>query len=340
MNLVALWQDIIDEQQRAGTPGFSVRRIDPQYGDDLFVGIRMPPGTRIFLLRLPSTPQLSGHALPRSRGFVTHLARFEHDPEHSCSLVLEATEPHFNAVFGVLADDLVTRILARGAQESALSVFIASLQQWKRFFDAAGPEGLSEEKLLGLLAELEFLQDFAIRNMSTASAALAGWVGPDPLSKDFEYQGCAVEVKATASHEPVKVRINGERQLDDQGFGSLFLFVLLTERTAAGGTTVPELVQTIRSLLPDGGSARLTFEEKLLAYGYHDMHRARYDASRFIVHGHQLFQVRSGFPRLTAMLPQGVGDISYTVTLSACVPFRADDNVLTGLMRSVPTYDA
>lgn len=340
MNLVALWQDITDEQQRSGTPGLSVRRIDPQCADDLFAGVRMPAGTRVLLLRLSSAPQLSRNALPQSRGFITHLARFEHDPEHCCNLVLEATEPAFNAVFGVLAADLVSHILARGRQETALSVFIASLQQWKHFFDASGPEGMSEEKLLGLLGELEFLRDFAIRHVPTAITALGGWVGPDPLSKDFEYHGCAVEVKATAGREPVKVRINGERQLDDLGTGNLFLFVLLTERAAAGGTTVPELVQAIRILLPEGNPARVTFEEKLFAYGYHDMHRARYDSSRFIVHGYRLFQVRAGFPRLTALLPEGVGDISYTVTLSACEPFRVREEVLTDLMRKGPAYDA
>lgn len=340
MNLVALWQDIKDEQRRSGMPGLSVRRIDPQCADDLFAGIRMPAETRVFLLRLSSMPQLSRNALPQSRGFVAHLARFEHDPEHSFNLVIEATEPHFNAVFGVLAEDLVVRILARAQQETALSVFIASLQQWKRFFDAAGLEGLSEEKLIGLLGELEFLRDFAMRHIPTALAALGGWVGPDPLSKDFEYHGCAIEVKATASRQPVKVRINGERQLDDLGAGNLFLFVLLAERTAAGGLCVPELVDAVRASLPDGGSARLLFEEKLLAYGYHDMHRVRYESAKFIIHGTRLFQVRPGFPRLTSLLPEGVGDISYTVTLSACEQFRIPENTLTDLLNTVPTYDA
>ena len=340
MNRDPLWQDIIDEQRRTGTSGLSVRRVEPLGSDDLFAGVRMPTGTRVFLLKLSSTPQLSGNALPQSRGFVTHLAHFEHDPEHTCNLVIESTEPSFNVVFGVLADDLVSRILARGLQESALSVFIASLQHWKRFFDAAGPEGLSAEKLLGLLAELEFLRDFAIRHVPSSIAALTGWVGPDPMSKDFEYQGLAAEIKATTTHEPVKVSINGERQLDDLGVGSLFLFVLLTERTAAAGITVPGLVDAIRTLLPEKSPARPIFEEKLLAYGYHDMYRAKYDASRFIVHGYRLFQVRAGFPRLTAHLPDGVGDISYTVTLSACEPFRVEETIMTDLMRSVPAYDA
>jgi hypothetical protein len=340
MNLDPVWENIIDEQRRSGNPGLSVRRIDPQCADDLFVGIRMPDGTRVILLRLPSTPNLSKNALPQSRGFVAHLAFFEHDPEPCCNLVLEATVPSFNAVFGVLADNIVNHVLARRQQETALAVFIASLQQWKRFFDTAGPEGLSEERLLGLLAELQFLQDFAIRHTSTAIAALSGWVGPEPLSKDFEYPGCAVEVKATSSREPVKVWINGERQLNDRGVGSLFLYVLMTERAAAGGTTVSELVQEIRMLLPEGSPARLTFEEKLLGYGYHDMYRARYDAFRVIIHGYRLFHVRAGFPRLTALVPEGVGDISYTITLSACEPFRAQEDMLAGLLGSVPRYDA
>jgi hypothetical protein len=340
MNLSPLWREITDEQRRTGAPGLSVRRIDPQCADELFAGVRMPTGTRVFLLRLPSTPQLSRNALPQSRGFMTHLARFEHDPEHCCNLVLEATDPAFNHIFGALSENLVGHIMARGQRETALSAFVSTLQHWKHFFDSAGPEGMSEEKILGLLGELSFLCDTAIRHVPSPTAALTGWVGPDPLSKDFEYNGCAVEVKATASREPVKVRISGERQLDDLGTGNLFLFVLLTERTAAGGICVPELVEAVRTCLPDFGAARLVFEEKLLAYGYHDMHRARYESSKFIIHETRLFQIHPGFPRLTSNLPEGVGDISYTVTLSACEPFRTRESTLTDLLKTVPTYDA
>ncbi len=339
MNLESLWREIGEEQSLTRVPGMTVRRVDPVCPDDIFVGIRQPAGAKLLMLRLPSKPGLSRTSLVQSRGFITHLSRFEHDPQGSYSLVLEATDPVFNSVFTVLAGDLVERIKKRGPGDTSVSAFFGCLQHWKRFFDVSGREGLSDELLLGLFAELTFLHDYAIRYISDAAAAISGWVGPDPLCKDFQYPGCAVEVKGTASAEPLRVRISSERQLDDDCIANLILFVLITERAAGNGATVPELVERIRTALGETAE-RLIFEEKLLALGYHDVHRDKYESRRFIVHGHRIFHVRQGFPRLTSDLPQGVGDVSYAVILSTCAPFAIIEKKLTELLSLVPSHDA
>ena len=333
MNLENLWRDIGREQETAGSAGLVLRRVDPGFSDDLFIGVRVSAGTRVVLLRMPLRSEPARTALVQSRGFVTHLTRFEHEPQDSCDLVLEATDRTFNPIFGVLTEDLVGRVVNRGSHPSAASVFLGALQQWKHFFDAAGTEGLSAEQQLGLFAELSFLEGYALVHIRDAAAAVTGWVGPDPLAKDFQYPSCAVEVKATASREPSKVRINGERQLDTDGVPRLFLLVVFVERAVTGGRSLPEIVDRVRELVRET-AARFTLEEKLLASGYHDVHRMKYEASRYIVHSSRIFEVRSGFPRLTSGLPPGVGDLSYTVTLSACVPFGVDPSALAGLLSS------
>jgi hypothetical protein len=340
MNIDSLWREIAEEQSHAATPGIAVRRINPECPDDIFVGYKQPQGTKLLILRLPSAPVLAPNALVQSRGFTNHLSRYQHDPAGSQSLVLEANDPLFNSVFSILAADIIRRISDRRPEDTPVSAFLGCLLHWKRFFDLSGYAGLSEELLLGLFAELSFLHDFAMRGIKNRGAAVAGWVGPDPLSKDFQYPGFAVEVKGTASAEPVMVRISNERQLDDSGIDVLLLFVLSTEKAAGtGGTTVPELVEKIRNDLGTT-SARLTFEEKLISYGYHDVHRDRYESRRFIAHGHRAFHVREGFPRLTANIPQGVGDVTYSLTLSACTSFAVSDKKITELFSSVPSYDA
>jgi hypothetical protein len=340
MNLDLLWCEISEEQSRTAIRGIAVRRVNPECPDDIFIGYKHPEGTKLLLLRLSSASAFSRDALVRSRGFITHLSRYQHDPEDSQSLVLEATDPLYNSVFSVLAGDIIRRIGDRKSDDTPVSVFLGCLQHWKRFFDVSGHDGLSDELLLGLFAELTFLRGFVCRQLGNNGSAVAGWVGPDPLCKDFQYPGCAVEVKGTASSEPVKVRISSERQLDDSGIASLLLFVLFTEHAAgSGGTTVPLLVEELRNYF-DTSSARFLFEEKLLAYGYHDVHREKYDSKRFIIHGHRTFHVREGFPRLTSLLPQGVGDVSYSLILSACARFAVTDKRLTELLSSVPSYDA
>jgi hypothetical protein len=340
MNLELLWREIAEDQSNASAPGIAVRRVNPDSPDDIFIGYMQPRGTRLMILRLPSAPVLMRNALVQSRGFITHLSRYQHDPEGTRSLVLEATDPLFNKVFTILAADIIGRISGRKSDDTAVAAFLGGLQHWKRFFDLSGHEGLSEELILGLFAELTFLRDFALRQLSAGSSAIAGWVGPDPLSKDFQYPGFAVEVKGTTSSEPVMVRISSERQLDGSGIADLLLFVLLTEKAAgSGGTTLADLVDGIRNDL-GSTSARLVFEEKIFAYGYHDVHRDKYESRRFINHGYRVFHVRDGFPRLTADLPPGVGDVTYSLTLSACIPFAITEKRLNGFFSSVPSYDA
>lgn len=339
MNLDSLWRDIAEEQSRTAASGLAVRRINPEGRDDIFIGCRQPEDTRLLILRLPSAPLLARNALVQSRGFTTRVSRYQHDPEGSYSLVLEATDRLFNGVFSVLAGDIIRRVEERRPQETAVSAFLGCVLRWKRFFDLSGHEGLPDELLLGLFAELTFLHDFALPHTG-GLAAVTGWVGPDPLAKDFQYPGFAVEAKGTASAEPVKVRISSERQLDDSGIDRLLLFVLLTEKVArSAGTSVPELIESIRTHLDDT-SATLIFEEKLLSYGYHDFHCSTYESRRFVNRGHRLFYVRTGFPRLTASLPPGVGDVTYSLTLSACVQFAISDMELTGLFSEIPSYDA
>jgi hypothetical protein len=136
------------------------------------------------------------------------------------------------------------------------------------------------------------------------------------------------------------VHISGERQLDGRGLPAFFLFVLLVERIAVGGTTVPIVIDAIRAQLGDG-VAKTLFEEKLIACGYHDAQRSRYDEKIFLIKGHSVYQVTDAFPKLISPLPNGVGDLSYTIALSACKEFATEDNDLISLISgSTFTYDA
>jgi len=82
-------------------------------------------------------------------------------------------------------------------------------------------------------------------------------------------------------------------------------------------------------------------EEKLISYGYHDVHRAKYAETLFLIRSHRAYQVTDSFPRLIAPLPTGVGDLSYTIALSACAQFSRNDNEVIHLIsKSTSLYDA
>ena len=157
------------------------------------------------------------------------------------------------------------------------------------------------------------------------------WAVPEPLSKDFQYRAGAVEVKCSVSREHTRVHITGERQLDDTGFVCLYLLAVLLERVSAGGFSLPETVASVRDVLGDS-QARGLFEEKLVEYGYLDVHAVKYDR-RYMLQRMRTFHVREGFPRVPATLPDGVGDLCYTIALSACASFEVDPGRLHTLIR-------
>lgn len=331
MNLDELWTAL--ETGGSGPspePGVTVRRIDPTARDGLFVGIRRPAGTRMLLLQITSPPRPADGPLIQSRGFTTAVNRFSGDAAH-LHLAIESAAASFNEVFAYVAGDVAERVFRRSPSSGAAASFLGRLDRWNRFFETAGGEGLSEIAAQGLLAELLFLRDFAIPESATHEGALSSWAIPEPLSKDFQYSLGAIEVKCSVSREHTKVHITGERQLDDTGFSALYLLAVLLEKVTAGGFSLPETVTSVRDVL-GSGPARNLLEEKLIEYGYLDVHAPRYER-HYILHRMRAFHVREGFPRIPVILPDGVGDVSYTLALSACIAFELDAELLRSVIR-------
>ena len=338
MNLDALWDNLENADNRSDiNDGVTVRRIDPASTEGLFAGVRQPAGTRLLLLRIASPPTPSEGQLIQTRGFLTSVNRFSGDSGHF-HLFIESVGSSFNEVFGHVAGDVAEYVFSKSVSSSASSSFLERLGRWKRFFENSGGVGLSEIAAQGLLAELLFLRDFSIAESGSPETAVSSWAVPQPLSKDFQYMRGAIEVKCSVSREHTRVHIHGERQLDDSGIAALYLLAVLLERVTTTGFSLPETVNSIREIL-GAGSARIIFEEKLLDYGYLDAHAARYD-QRYLLHRLRAFQVRDGFPRVPAVLPDGVGDLNYTIALSACTEFEIDPEHLRSVIKGVVHHDS
>jgi hypothetical protein len=94
----------------------------------------------------------------------------------------------------------------------------------------------------------------------------------------------------------------------------------------------------VRNVLSDG-RARGLFEERLVAYGYLDVHSPRYER-RYMLQRMRAFHIRDGFPRVPPILPEGVGDLGYTIVLSSCSSFEVDPGRLRTLIRESRSDDA
>jgi len=113
--------------------------------------------------------------------------------------------------------------------------------------------------------------------------------------------------------------------MDEDGLATLVLTVIHVHANEAVGETLPEVVEAIRTTLPD--DSRELFDNGLVEVGYLDTHAKLYGNSRYQVNGVFHHEVKDGFPRiLRNQLPEGVKKVRYEITIDAARPFRIDDD--------------
>lgn len=223
-------------------------------------------------------------------------------------------------VFATVCADLVIALDSCCSNDERRHALTGFLARWSRFFERHRPEGLSPESLRGLFGELWWLRS-QIRAGINMMKAVSSWKGCERAYHDFEAAGHVVEVKTTMTKEPRRVFINNERQLDDRGLVSLHLLVLTLVQTDGGVETLPSIVHSLREMIADS-PAGIIFENSLLEAGYLEVHESNYGHAYSVI-CEELFHVKEGFPRIIT-IPDGLGDIRYSLVVSAGNRFAAD----------------
>jgi hypothetical protein len=223
-----------------------------------------------------------------------------------------------NPTFCAVAEDLL--IVLGHSSTAAREAVIRTLVRWRAFWSSR-TAGLSREEALGLFGELWFLR----RWMGPVTVREASrWLATPHARHDFQWPEASVEVKTaatTAVGGPVH-RISGLDQLDDPVSGQLYLFSLQVTDDALAGNTLAGLVRSLADDLRDSEETLLLVNDKLAGYGYNPAEAEAYER-RLRVISERLYIVGQGFPRLTRRtfgsgLPEGIGDITYTLAISAC----------------------
>lgn len=297
------------------------------------IGVRAGylPAQRTLELLIEVPKKWSGYsAIPEWRGMGYELLALRLPPrEEAAHLRLYLLEPEHRDVFLLVCEDVVSAL--EGITDSVLRVEAVEscLLRWRRFFQRSGPEGLSTEGQLGLIAELIWLGKM-INGAVDSLRAVKSWKGCERRYHDFDFNGHVVEVKSTRTKEPKTVAISSERQLDDSGLNSLHLYVLSLLEIEAADITLPVCVQSVKTLLDASPAAAALFHEKLISAGYLDRDEVKYSKS-YVVKDESLYRVTGKFPRIIEV-PPGVGALKYRVILSACEPFREEtDPYMKGL---------
>jgi len=318
MNLRETWTQI----ESTETSGFIARRLSPEPRDRLYAAVDTVRGSRLLVLECRASPGGAIQAaLASTQGYSARCAPLDISSTPKLCIIIESTAETPFEVFLSLCEDVAQSVFNRSDGEDAESVFAGRLLLWRRLFESRGTDGLGFEARLGLLAEIIHLRAL-IAAGGQPMEIVTWWTGPDRLATDFQSVHGRTEVKATTSRKQYKVRINGERQLESLDGRPLSLVAMMFERVVADGISLPEEVLRTKQLLGAGATGQL-FGAKLLEAGYLSAHEDLYRTDSLRLLEMREYRVVSGFPRFESVnVPEGVGDLQYSIDLSACEPFR------------------
>lgn len=259
--------------------------------------------------------------LPKLRGL-----RVEAQPADGGSderIVIRLTDPEQRDIFLRFCRDIVDATALAQTEEQAVERFLARTWRWHRLLQGGRDKRLGDDEQRGLIGELIVLERHLLPALEPLDAVRC-WTGPLDAPHDFEISRIHVEAKARGSTTP-RVLISSEHQLESGNAERLFLHVTEVTTAAEGGQdalTVTDIATRIRVVLAGRDMAAVDiFEERLGAVGFD--WTDDYSDKSWVVGQEALYEVREGFPRITpAVVPGGVGNVRYMISLPDCEGFR------------------
>lgn len=253
--------------------------------------------------------------------------------EKKVTIFLKLNDQNYYDIFTILAEVIIRRIAEASSEKKCIEVFIDELHRWQEFLKQYTGNVLSEEAQRGLYGELYFLKEVLIKHV-TSDIAIKSWQGAERAIHDFQIGTQAVEVKTYAGASQVKIMVSNVRQLDSSGLKKLFLGVFLLDVRKSENNTLPQMVKLIEDMLTDNLYALKMFKEKLIRYGYLDGHIEQYSLSGYAVIDAMYYHVDEAFPKIThTNVPEGIGDLKYSVMLSACVNSKISQELLVASLK-------
>ncbi len=326
----AIWDSInAASGKNAATPQMA-RRIPGNGVFDVFLATDVHKNIRLLYVRIENENDITIDNLPNLKGLkitttVTSIASIRN------ALFLTFTQSILSAgnIFELVISDLCDRIISLKHKRDLSPAVINTLYEWELFFEKQESELLSPEVQKGLVGELFFLKDYLFRKYPFAES-IRYWTAPDVTNHDFQILNKAVELKTTSGKQHKKFNVSSEKQLDNTGLEHLYLSLFsLNLHQNMPGKTLPELIHDIYLQISEDPLATYHFQLKLTKYGYLEADAEKYTTG-FSLSEMRFFEITEGFPRLLGRhLPDGVGDLEYSVAVAACTPYEIKTDILT-----------
>lgn len=229
--------------------------------------------------------------------------------DRPCAL-LTLKQPELRNVFEVFCDDFLEKSVEQ--PEQAALTASALLKRWRHLFSAAGPKILSPEEEVGLIAELEILEQLLEER---GEIAFLRWTGPDKARHDFSFDDISIECKCTLQKNGLFITVHGDTQLEPANDIPLRLVVRKYEATPTGSVHLPDIVDRIVNNPHVSGPE---FLSQLVEIGYLHAENLREEFKRYRFCEQHTFDITNEFPRLIRVgASDRIQNISYTIDLSS-----------------------
>jgi hypothetical protein len=282
-------------------------RIDTTNPLALYCGFSAQGNLRLLAISLVVPKALRGTKVVN----ISHTQR----PDGKHALIFDLLDSKFEKEFLTLSAELYGATVQAIAEDSALSALENAYRTWAKFFQPAAK--MSIESARGLFAELITIREYAFPKYGHTTT-LESWRGPLGGHQDFVFETEAIEVKSIHP-DGTEIIISSEHQLNFDG--NLQLRVCKVSHSETGdGQTLVELVMQISSLLDDKN--KKTFADLVSEVGF-SKDEPICDSILFTALGSLIVDANSPeFPSIKAnQLSQGVSKVSYSLALSAILPF-------------------
>jgi hypothetical protein len=309
-------------------PDYATRATETHVAAGVLKHAIDPSGRRLLLVPLAD----DDHEVEdvASKGVTVETGPFMEGASTSRCIFVRCDDNSLVDLFSTVCDEIIEGCATMPDQ--AGSVVIRVLERWRELLGPSRGTLLGSSEIKGLLAELHLMEELAVES---PSKALERWTGSDKTRHDFSGPSLAIEVKASAMVDEVRVRIHGLAQLVAPTNGRLVLLVERLESVPGGGDALPDAV----SRLIEAGVDENGLLRKIKAAGAHVSDFKAYSKVRFKTLEKRAYDVGPSFPRLIPAMFTGtpadgrVHGVEYVLDLAAPPPDVMDDSAWSQAMK-------
>lgn len=331
MKIEEIWKDL--EADASLLSGLLYKRYSGNVLPDIYVALKMPERLRCIAVHLGSSAKFDYRAWDKFRDIKIQRLPDEKNPLKHFLIVLLLNSQHKD-VFAALSEDLINKVSDITSENKLVKALIERLAKWNLLFEKLARQGLTKDACRGLYGELHFIRSLIHAGIDP-HFIINAWKGTERAVQDFQFSGLAVEVKTTHGKNQQKLHIASERQLDINIIPYIYLVHLSLEARQSHGETLNQIVDDLTTLLKDSLSSQSVFRLKLFEAGYFDHHKEYYEDTGYSIRQKNIYKVTESFPKITEnMIPAGVGDVRYSIVISANEEWIFDEEQLINKLKN------